>query len=44
MLHIEHNKDTKGDYLISKLLDGENIALISDAGMPGIFMQKMRKA
>lgn len=32
----EHNKDNKGDYLINKLLNGENIALISDAGMPGI--------
>lgn len=32
----EHNKDTKGHYLINKLLQGENIALISDAGMPGI--------
>lgn len=32
----EHNKDSKGNYLINKLLDGENIALISDAGMPGI--------
>ncbi|HDX7085835.1 TPA: 16S rRNA (cytidine(1402)-2'-O)-methyltransferase [Clostridioides difficile] len=32
----EHNKDSKGDYLINKLIDGENIALISDAGMPGI--------
>ncbi|MGL5715970.1 MAG: 16S rRNA (cytidine(1402)-2'-O)-methyltransferase [Paraclostridium sp.] len=32
----EHNKDSKGGYLISKLLDGESIALISDAGMPGI--------
>lgn len=32
----EHNKDTKGPYLINKLLQGENIALISDAGMPGI--------
>ena len=32
----EHNKDSKGSYLINKLLDGENIALISDAGMPGI--------
>lgn len=32
----EHNKDSKGDYLINKLLEGENIALISDAGMPGI--------
>ena len=32
----EHNKDSKGGYLINKLLEGENIALISDAGMPGI--------
>ncbi|MEF9992124.1 MAG: 16S rRNA (cytidine(1402)-2'-O)-methyltransferase [Paraclostridium sp.] len=32
----EHNKDNKGGYLISKLLGGEDIALISDAGMPGI--------
>ena len=32
----EHNKDSKGVYLINKLLEGENIALISDAGMPGI--------
>ena len=32
----DHNQNTKGDYLINKLLDGENIAVISDAGMPGI--------
>ena len=32
----EHNKDSIGGYLINKLLEGENIALISDAGMPGI--------
>lgn len=32
----EYNKDNKGGYLINKLLSGENIALISDAGMPGI--------
>ena len=32
----EHNKGSKGGYLINKLLEGENIALISDAGMPGI--------
>ena len=32
----EHNKESKGGYLITKLLEGENIALISDAGMPGI--------
>lgn len=32
----EHNKKDKGDVLIDKLLEGENIALVSDAGMPGI--------
>lgn len=32
----DHNKDSKGGYLINKLLDGESIALVSDAGMPGI--------
>ena len=34
--YFEHNQDSKGIYLINKLLEGENIALISDAGMPGI--------
>ena len=32
----EHNEDSKGSYLIQKLLNGENIAIITDAGMPGI--------
>lgn len=32
----EHNKLTKGSILIDKLLEGINIALVSDAGMPGI--------
>lgn len=32
----EHNKWDKGRTLVDKLLSGENIALISDAGMPGI--------
>lgn len=32
----KHNLREKGEYLIGKLLDGENIALVSDAGMPGI--------
>ena len=32
----EHNKITKGPVIIDKLLDGEDIALVSDAGMPGI--------
>lgn len=32
----EHNKREKGKVLIEKLLNGESIALVSDAGMPGI--------
>lgn len=32
----EHNKIEKGSYLLQKLIHGENIALVSDAGMPGI--------
>lgn len=32
----EHNKNTKGNYLIEQLLIGKNIALVSDAGSPGI--------
>ncbi len=34
--YYEHNKMTKGNILIEKLLNGENIALVSDAGTPGI--------
>lgn len=32
----EHNKRTKGEYLISLLKDGKNIAQVSDAGTPAI--------
>ncbi|KJF27185.1 methyltransferase [Clostridium aceticum] len=32
----EHNEKNKSQYLIDKLLEGESIALVSDAGMPGI--------
>lgn len=32
----EHNIKEKGPELIQKLLDGKNIAIITDAGMPGI--------
>ena len=31
-----HNEDIKSNILIEKLKDGENIALVSDAGTPGI--------
>lgn len=34
--YYEHNKREKGGYLLEKLLTGENIAVITDAGMPGI--------
>jgi len=32
----EHNKFSKGPILIQKLLDGQNIVLVTDAGTPGI--------
>ena len=31
-----HNEETKSDILIEKLQEGQNIALVSDAGTPGI--------
>lgn len=34
--YYEHNKAQKGGILIEKLKNGENIALVSDAGMPAI--------
>ncbi len=34
--YYEHNKREKGSYLIEKLLSGQSIAIITDAGMPGI--------
>lgn len=34
--YFEHNKKEKGEYLISLLKDGKNIALITDAGTPAI--------
>ena len=34
--YYEHNKREKGSYLIEKLEGGLNIAVITDAGMPGI--------
>ncbi|MGI5840062.1 MAG: 16S rRNA (cytidine(1402)-2'-O)-methyltransferase [bacterium] len=32
----EHNRREKGEYLIARLLQGENVALVTDAGTPGI--------
>lgn len=32
----EHNKSEKQSYILELLLTGDNIALVSDAGMPGI--------
>lgn len=32
----EHNKKTKGPVLVEKLLSGDDIALVTDAGLPGI--------
>ena len=34
--YYENNKREKGSYLLEKLLNGEKIAVITDAGMPGI--------
>ncbi len=34
--YYEHNKIEKGNYLVQKLLEGKNIAIVSDAGSPGI--------
>ncbi len=34
--YFEHNKLKKGDYLLTKLKQGRNVALVSDAGTPGI--------
>ncbi len=34
--YYEHNKKEKGEYIISQLKDGKNIALVTDAGTPAI--------
>lgn len=34
--YYEHNKLAKGEYLVSLLKEGKNIALVSDSGTPGI--------
>jgi len=33
---FQHNRFTKGEYLINLLKEGKNVALVSDAGTPGI--------
>lgn len=34
--YYEHNKKEKGEYIISKLCSGKNVALVTDAGTPAI--------
>ena len=34
--YFEHNKKEKGEYIISVLKDGKNVALVTDAGTPAI--------
>jgi 16S rRNA (cytidine1402-2'-O)-methyltransferase len=34
--YFEHNKKYKGEKIIAALLEGKNVALVSDAGMPGV--------
>lgn len=34
--YYEHKKREKGEFVLEKLKDGKNVALVSDAGMPGI--------
>lgn len=34
--YYEHNKNTKGNLIIERILKGETCALVSDAGMPAI--------
>lgn len=34
--YYEHNKERKEDYIIQRMLTGENCAVVTDAGMPAI--------
>lgn len=34
--YYEHNKASKSEHIISRILDGQNCALVTDAGMPAI--------
>lgn len=34
--YFEHNKKEKGEYIVSALLEGKNVSLVTDAGTPAI--------
>ncbi|NLY42740.1 MAG: 16S rRNA (cytidine(1402)-2'-O)-methyltransferase [Clostridiaceae bacterium] len=34
--YYEHNKSERGKYIVEQILQGKNVALVSDAGTPGI--------
>jgi 16S rRNA (cytidine1402-2'-O)-methyltransferase len=34
--YFQHNRFTKGEYILRLLQEGKDVALVSDAGMPGI--------
>lgn len=36
LAYYEHNKNSKGNFIIERILKGESCALVSDAGMPAI--------
>ncbi len=36
LAYYEHNKNTKGNLIIDRMLNGESCAVVSDAGMPAI--------
>ena len=36
LAYYEHNKNTKGNLIIERIIKGESCALVSDAGMPAI--------
>lgn len=36
LAYYEHNKNTKGNLILERILNGESCALVSDAGMPAI--------
>ena len=34
--YYEHKKREKGEYILKQLLDGKNVAMVTDAGMPSV--------